>query len=100
MSIEYYKLDDRFCRHQYKNGGICIFVHESMDFSTIPTHHICKEKDFEIRAIKLNVRKIKMVIKTIYKSPTGNYNYFLRKLDTLMNVLYTKKKSNLLSVGI
>jgi len=29
MSTEYYKLGAKFCRHQYKNGGVCITVHES-----------------------------------------------------------------------
>jgi len=62
MSIENCKLGAKFCRHQYKNGGVCIFVHESIDFNTIPTHHICKEKDLEICAVKLNLPKIKVVI--------------------------------------
>ena len=51
MSVEYYKLCAKLCRHRYKNGGVCIFVHESTDFSTIPTHHTCKEKNLEICAI-------------------------------------------------
>jgi len=57
MSIEYYKIAAKFCRHEYKN--VCIFVHESMNFTTIPTLHICKEKDLEICATKLNLHKIK-----------------------------------------
>ena len=52
MTIEYYKLDAKFCRHPYKNGGACIFVHESVDFDSISTHHIGKEKDLEICAVK------------------------------------------------
>jgi len=62
MSIENCKLGAKFCRHQYKNGGVYIFVHESIDFSSIPTHHISKEKDLEICAIELNLPKIKVVI--------------------------------------
>ena len=58
MSVEYYKLDAKFCRHLYKNGCVCIFVKESIDFSTFPTHHICKKKDLEICAIKLSLPKI------------------------------------------
>ena len=50
MSIEYYKFGAKFCRCQYKNGGVCIFLHESLDFSTIPTQNICKGKDLEICA--------------------------------------------------
>ena len=33
---------------------------------------------------------IKIVI-TIYRSPAGNCNYFLRKLDSFLSALYTKK---------
>jgi len=44
MSLEYYKFFTKFCRQQYKNGGVCIFVHESIDFDVISTHLICKRK--------------------------------------------------------
>jgi hypothetical protein len=26
MTIEYYKLSTKFCRHQYKNSGVCIYM--------------------------------------------------------------------------
>jgi exonuclease III len=91
MSIEYYKLGTKFCRQQYKNGGVCIFAHESTDFDVISTNRICKEKDLEICAVKINLPKSKIVIISIYRSPTENYNYFLRKLDSFLNSLYTKK---------
>jgi len=68
-------------------------VHESTDFSTIPTHRICEGKDLEICAVKLNLLKIKIVLITIHRSPTGNYAYFMRKLESLLNLLYTKKNS-------
>ena len=56
-----------FCRRQYKNGGVCIFVNQTTHFDYIPTHHICKEKDLEICTIKLNLPTIKIVIITIYR---------------------------------
>ena len=37
MSTECYKIGDKYCRQQYKNGSVCIYVHESMDYSCIPT---------------------------------------------------------------
>ena len=64
MSFEYYKHGAKFCRHWYKNGGVCIFVHESTDFSTIPTHHICKEKNLEICAILIySTKKLNPLLK-------------------------------------
>jgi len=37
-------------------------VHESIDSISIPTRNICKEKDLELFAVKLNLPKIKVVI--------------------------------------
>jgi hypothetical protein len=91
MSIEYYELGTKFCRQQYKNGGVCISVHESIDLDVISKHRICEEKDLEICAVKINLPKIKIVIITIYRSSTGNYKYFLRKSDSFLNLSYTKK---------
>jgi hypothetical protein len=89
--IEYYKLGGKFCRRQYKNGGVCIYVHESIDYSCIPIHHICKEKDLEICAIKINLSKVKIAIITIYRSPTGDFSYFLKKPESFLIRLHTKK---------
>jgi len=91
MLIEYYKCGTKFCRQQFKNVGVCIFVYESIDFDIISTHCVCKEKDLEICVVKINLPKIKIAILTIYRSPTGNYNYFLRKSDSFLNLLCTKK---------
>ena len=76
-----------------------MFVHEPIDFDVISAHHICKEKDFEICAVKINLPKIKIVIITIYRSPTGNYNYFLRNLDSFFKfIIY--QKNGIYHVGI
>ena len=75
MLIDYNKLCYKLCRHQYKNGDVYIFVHESKDFNYIPTRNICKQKDLEIFAMKLNLPKIRIVI---IISTTGNYIYFMR----------------------
>ena len=100
MSVEYYKLSTSLCRHQCKNRRVCIFVHESVDFSTIATHHICKEKDLKICSVKLDLPKIKIIIITIYRSPAGNYNYFLRKLESLLNLLYANKMEFIICADI
>jgi len=76
ISLEYYKLGKNFCRQQYKNGGVRIFVHESIVFDVISTHHIYKEKDLKICVVKINIPKIKRVSITIYGSPTGNCAVF------------------------
>jgi hypothetical protein len=94
MSTKYYNLGAKFCRHQYKNRGVYICVHESIDLNIIPTHNIRKENNLQICAVTLNPPKIKTVITTIYRTPSGNYNYFLRRLESLLSLLYTEKKKN------
>ena len=59
-----------------------------------------KRKIFEICAVKINLPKIKIVIITIYRSPTGNYDYFLRKLESFLNLSYTKKKKTIICMDI
>ena len=89
--FEHYKLSAKFCRKQHKNGGSCIFVHENINFNTIPTDHVYKEKDFEICAIKLDLCKMNIVIIVVYRSPSGDYNYFLSKLELFLKSLCTTK---------
>jgi hypothetical protein len=87
-SIQHYKLSTKFCIQQYRNGGTCIFVHESINYKIIPTDHIYKEKDLELCAIKVNLHKSNIVILVIYRSLSGNYNY-LRKLELFLKSLST-----------
>ena len=70
--FDQYKLGAKFCREHHKNGGSCIFVHESINFNTIPTDHIYKEKNFEICATKLDFFKTNVIIIVIYRSPSGD----------------------------
>jgi hypothetical protein len=75
ISLEHYKLATKFCRQKLKNGGVSIFVHESINFIGIDLQHRCKEQDTEICAIKMNLNKLNIIIIAIYRSPTGDFNY-------------------------
>ena len=44
IAFDQYKLSAKFCRKHHKNGGSCIFVHESINFNTIPTDHVIKNR--------------------------------------------------------
>jgi hypothetical protein len=41
--------------------------------------------------MKVNLHKSNIVIVIIYRSPSGNYNYFLRKVELFLKSLSTKK---------
>jgi hypothetical protein len=40
-------------------------------------------------AIKLNINSLNVCIITIYRSPSGNFNYFLQNLNKVLQSLYT-----------
>lgn len=81
MCIPTYKLGAKFCRKNLKNGGVCIFIREDLKFTTINVHKYCKEEDFEIAVIQIICKGSKINIITLYRAPTGNFDYFINKLD-------------------
>jgi hypothetical protein len=48
------KLGTTYCRKKLKQGGICIYVHESLKFTNINVLKYSKHQDIEIAAIQLN----------------------------------------------
>jgi len=48
-------------------------------------YNFCKEKDFEACVIKVYLSCCTIGIVSIYRSPSGNFEYFLDKLEALHN---------------
>jgi len=71
------------------NGGVCIFTHESIQSTNMNLNGLCKEIDLEICAIKLHLPSHEICVITIYRSPSGNYQYFIDKLETILNMIYS-----------
>jgi exonuclease III len=92
ISNEHYNLGAKFCRQFLKNGGVSIFGHKSLTFTNIPLEGNCKEQDIEVCAVKLNLSNTKIIIISIYRLPSGNFKYFLKKLDTILNTLHSNKE--------
>jgi len=46
------------------------------------------EKDIEICAVKLHISLRTIIIATVYRSPTGNIDYFLNNLEDALNRIY------------
>ena len=53
---------------------MCIFVLKEMHFSKINISHNCKEKYLEICAIELETVSPKLIILSLYRGPTGDFN--------------------------
>ena len=91
LPIDHFKLGSKFCRHEFKNWEVCIFIHEDLEFFSISLDKYCKEKDIEVCAIRLNIIPIKLIILAIYRSPLGNFTIFLKNLDNVLNTWYSNK---------
>jgi len=91
LPIDRFKLGSKFCRHEYKNGGGCIFVHEDVEFPPISLDKYSKEKDIEVCAVRLKITPIQLIILAIYRSPSGNFTNFLKNLDSIFNTWHSNK---------
>jgi hypothetical protein len=84
-----YNLGAKFCRNTLQNGGVCIFTHETIQFTNINLSKFCKEKDLEICAVKLRLLSCEICIITIYRSPTGDFQYFIHNLEKILSMIYS-----------
>jgi hypothetical protein len=64
-------------------------VQESLNYVNIDLEKYCKDKDFEICAIKFHFNTKNVCLVTIYRAPSGNFELFISKLDTILRKLFT-----------
>jgi len=83
-----YNLGAYFCRTSCTKGGVCTYVHKSLNLENLDLEQYCTEKDFEVCAVKLDLNITRTCVITIYRAPSGNFNLFINKLDTLLSILY------------
>jgi hypothetical protein len=72
LNLDNYILSAYYCRSHFKNGGTCIYLHESLISITINLGKYCHDKDFEACVISLNIANGKIYFITIYGLPVGN----------------------------
>jgi hypothetical protein len=73
-------------------GGICIYVHNSLDFEVINISELCTDKAMEACAIKCNFFSTIFCVLAIYMSLSGNFFYLLPNQKLLfknfLNLIY------------
>ena len=67
--IENYVLGSCYCRKSKHRVDICIFLHNSIKFTSLDTDNFCLDQDFEACAIYLNSKHDKLCILATYRSP-------------------------------
>jgi hypothetical protein len=74
-----------------QRGGVCIYVKKDQCFNKIDISQHCKEQDLEICAIQLETKTCDLVILSLYRAPSGDFQQFLRGLDATLKYLYNPK---------
>jgi exonuclease III len=88
ITLHSYTLEAKFCRQTHKCGGGCIFIQDNMHCTNINMDRYSNENDMEICAVKLHILSHTIIIITVYRSPTGNIDYFLNNLEAALNQVY------------
>ena len=89
--IEEYNLGAHYCRKQCEEGGVAIFVHNSLGFTNVEIAQHCKDQYVEICALKLSFGTQNICILTLYRAPSGKFSMFLLPLNTILQSLYTPR---------
>ena len=80
IKLTNYTLGAYYSRNNFNNGGTYIYVHDSLTTHTINLDKFFCDKDIEACAVTLNTINFKVIILTIYRSPSSDYEIFLSKL--------------------
>ena len=91
VCISKYKLGAKYCRLNLKNGGLCIYILDSLTYDNIDLTKYSKDQDLEICAIKLQSQLKNVIIFCLYRAPSGNFGNFLNLMGKILHLLYKPK---------
>lgn len=84
------------CRKNHRGGGSAVFLNSKHDFRVVDEiNSLTVEKSIEICCIFL--RKLKLYIISIYRSPSGSFETFLDSTERALNIV--QGRGNILLVG-
>lgn len=91
--LQNFKLASCYCRKQFKGGGTAIFVRNSISTEECKfISEISIDKHFEVSATNLKGSTTDLIIMCIYRSPSGDFNVFLEKLEEIYRKLDVQQK--------
>ncbi|XP_049785881.1 uncharacterized protein LOC126188330 [Schistocerca cancellata] len=87
---EGFELVSSYCRTKSSHGGVAIFIkrNSNIEYVAQKVDHFCKEQLFEIAALLLP--KLKLVIISIYRTPSSDIHQFIDQMETLNKDLLVK----------
>lgn len=90
-NIDHYNMGAIYCRKNIRKGGVCIFVHNSINYSYVNMDKFCVEQIIEMCAIKIQSSSHNIYITAVYRAPSGNVLQFLNNLDTAIRTIFNSK---------
>lgn len=104
FKFKHYNLVAYFCRTLHKGGGVSIYCKECKFLESAEqlnwTSELSKELDFELVVVKMVFRSEIFFVIGLYRSPSGNLDYFLESLDSVFSkLLYKNKDANVILLG-
>jgi exonuclease III len=88
ISPEEYNLGAEFCRQSFHKVGVCMYILKRFSFSVINILKYCKDKDLEACAVKFKSSSMNICIFTVYRSPSGNFQFLLNGLENILKKIY------------
>jgi hypothetical protein len=88
ITTDEYKRCTDYCRQSFQKGGVCMYILKKLSFTSINLTKYCKDKDLEACAIKLKLSTTNICILTSYRSPVGNFQFFLNGLEAILKIVY------------
>lgn len=90
LNIPGYNVVASYCRTLNKNGGVAILVKEDIvvNICDIDLSHLNTEMDFESAITNVTVGGVLIFIVTLYRSPLGDFQNFLEKLDCALDIIF------------
>jgi hypothetical protein len=66
----------------------CVRATLYIHYSSIDLAKYCKEKNLDVCSIRLHLPSYELRIFAIYKSPSGNFQYFLHNLEEVLSMIF------------
>jgi exonuclease III len=86
LNMENYSLISHFCRQSRKDGGVCVYAHNTL--TILNRDDLCKfsvEMHIEIAAVQ--IIQINLIVLCVYRSNTeGDFAVFIRQLELLLSI--------------
>lgn len=88
FSVPGYSLATYYCWCCYLKGGVCILARSDIKYHKIDLNQYCRDKIFEICAVKLKSKTTNLIFGCIYRALSDNIDQFLNLLGDALKYLH------------